>query len=62
MKNFIPKYGIKIFVLSISLCFNTLSQTVIDSEDFESNWGIWNDGGGDCNRTDSSTPKRYFFN
>lgn len=26
-----------------------------DSEDFESNWGLWNDGGSDCARLNNST-------
>jgi hypothetical protein len=28
---------------------------VIDSESFESGWGVWNDGGSDCARVNSST-------
>ncbi|NNC46706.1 MAG: choice-of-anchor D domain-containing protein, partial [Winogradskyella sp.] len=35
-----------IFVISSS----AMAQVTIDSEDFESGWGIWNDGGVDCQR------------
>lgn len=28
---------------------------IIDSENFDSGWGIWNDGGADCSRVKSST-------
>jgi len=40
------------------LFFNLVvfSQTTIDFEDFESGWGIWNDGGGDCSRETTGTP------
>ncbi|WP_406684401.1 choice-of-anchor D domain-containing protein [Seonamhaeicola sp. MEBiC1930] len=61
MKNLIPKYGIIIYVFSISFYYNTYSQTVLDSEDFESDWGIWNSGGGDCTRTNSSTPNGTYM-
>ena len=34
----------------------TFSQTTIDTEDFNSGWGIWNDGGNRCQRLTSGTP------
>ena len=45
-----------IFVILLTYSCNTFSQTTIDSEDFESGWGIWNDGGNDCALTNSGTP------
>ncbi|TJY35860.1 choice-of-anchor D domain-containing protein [Pontimicrobium aquaticum] len=35
-------------ILLLLVSGSLYSQTVIDSEDFESGWGIWNDGGSDC--------------
>ena len=45
-----------IFVILLTYSCNTFSQTTIDSEDFESGWGIWNDGGIECVLTNSGTP------
>ncbi|GAB1308224.1 hypothetical protein KH5_09070 [Urechidicola sp. KH5] len=33
-----------------------ISQTTIDNENFNTGWGIWNDGGGDCFRVDGNGP------
>ena len=35
-------------------CSTGCTTTIIDSENFESGWGIWNDGGSDCTRSSSS--------
>ncbi|AXP81981.1 hypothetical protein CJ739_2916 [Mariniflexile rhizosphaerae] len=44
-----------VFILfSIFLSLNLYSQVTINSENFESNWGIWIDGGTDCSRNSSS--------
>ncbi|MDC9721395.1 MAG: choice-of-anchor D domain-containing protein [Urechidicola sp.] len=48
------KYLFVILLLNYSC--NTFSQTTINSEDFESGWGIWNDGGNDCALINSGTP------
>ncbi|WP_248722593.1 LamG-like jellyroll fold domain-containing protein [Seonamhaeicola sp. ML3] len=61
MKKNIPKYGIALVVLLFYLNFNTYSQTEIDNENFESGWGIWNDGGDDCERTNTSTPNGTYM-
>ncbi len=44
-------------ILIINCCLSTtflFSQTVINSESFETGWGIWNDGGDDCTRDPNS--------
>lgn len=40
---------------SITEVGGTATTTVIDDEDFESGWGIWNDGGSDAVRLNSSS-------
>ncbi|MEL0457598.1 choice-of-anchor D domain-containing protein [Flavobacteriaceae bacterium SZ-1-7] len=43
-------------LLCILITSQSISQTTIDSEDFESGWGIWNDGGSDCSLATGGTP------
>lgn len=51
MKNYTNPIWFAILLLSISISYNLQSQTILDSEDFESGWGIWNDGGNRCDRS-----------
>jgi putative surface-exposed virulence protein len=60
MKNITQQYRLTILLFSILISFSIQSQTVIDSENFEAGWGIWNDGGSDCTRTNSSTPNNTY--
>ena len=57
MKTFtlsLRKYAL---ILGVLLLTNlSFSQTYTNSEDFASGWGIWNDGGNDCNRRTTGTP------
>jgi trimeric autotransporter adhesin len=53
-----PSSHTRIFILLfLVLLSNSLfSQVTINSENFNSGWGIWNDGGGDCSRATTGTP------
>ncbi|MFD1614153.1 LamG-like jellyroll fold domain-containing protein [Gelatiniphilus marinus] len=51
MRNHTNLFWLAMLMLSICSSFNLQSQTVLDSEDFESGWGIWNDGGNRCERS-----------
>ena len=54
MKNFSSLHWYAILLFSICISFSIQSQTVLDSENFESGWGIWNDGGSNCHLNSSS--------
>ncbi|PIA82202.1 hypothetical protein BFR04_10570 [Gaetbulibacter sp. 4G1] len=56
MRNYTNQQWYAILLFSICISYFSQSQTVIDSENFETGWGIWNDGGSDCDRTNSGTP------
>ncbi|MDU8886380.1 choice-of-anchor D domain-containing protein [Yeosuana sp. MJ-SS3] len=51
MKNITFLFKPLIFVVGLLISLNSFSQTTIDSENFDSGWGIWNTGGSDCFRT-----------
>lgn len=54
MKNYTNQYWFAILLFSLIISYTCQAQTVIDSEDFESGWGIWNDGGSNCRLNSSS--------
>ena len=56
MRNHTNQQWYAILLFSICITYFSQSQTVLDSENFEPGWGIWNDGGSDCDRTNSETP------
>ena len=56
MKTFNKLIYISICAFFLLISTHTFSQVTIDSENFESGWGIWNDGGNDCTRTNTGTP------
>ncbi|MEZ4794653.1 MAG: T9SS type A sorting domain-containing protein [Flavobacteriaceae bacterium] len=40
----------------------TCSEVVVNFNNFDSNWGIWNDGGSDCRRSSNDAPYAYSGN
>jgi len=56
MNTFNKLICVSICAFCLLISTNTFSQVTIDSENFESGWGIWNDGGNDCQRTNTGTP------
>lgn len=49
-------------ILILGLLVSTIgfSQVIIDFEDFETGWGIWNDGGNDCRRDTPYVPNNNY--
>ncbi|WP_282136593.1 choice-of-anchor D domain-containing protein [Seonamhaeicola maritimus] len=56
MKN----YTLVIFGLLLFSIGNLKAQTIPDSEDFETDWGIWVDGGGNTDRLAASPPNSNY--
>ena len=49
-----------IIVVGFLITSNSFSQITIDSEDFESGWGIWTDGGTNTDRLATSPPNNSY--